>query len=110
MGQQPAPKETSSKRLDDPMLQADHKQEQPGYDTVGIIYGIGMGLMMALGGVGFMLSCSADQSKESAIAMLTSLYPLISTFLSRLILKEQLSYKQYLGICLALLGAAFVST
>ena len=73
----------------------------------GISYGILTGLAY---GVGCMFCfIAADKGKANMVITLTALYPLITLFLSYILLKETINYKQCCGICFALIAIFLLS-
>ncbi|MFN3480193.1 MAG: EamA family transporter [Thermodesulfovibrionales bacterium] len=75
---------------------------------LGIMYGILGGIS---GGAGIILFYLAiREGKVSIVVTLTALYPLVTLLLSYIILKEQITLKQTIGIFFALIAMVLIST
>lgn len=75
------------------------------------IKGIGFGLLTGLAyGIGCLFYLiAADKGKITTVVTLTALYPLVTLLLSYLFLNESLTFKQLLGIGLALAAIFLMS-
>jgi len=52
---------------------------------------------------------AVDLGKVSVVASLTAVYPVVTILLAAIILKEQITYVQYVGIFMALTGVILLS-
>lgn len=86
------------------LLSLDFRVEMHGK---GIIYAFLAGLVGSIGGLLFVHSVS--KGKASIVITLTALYPVVTILLSFIILKEQLTMKQAIGIILALISMVLLS-
>lgn len=75
---------------------------------VGIIYGILGGISGGAGIIFFYLAMR--DGKASIVVTITALYPLVTLLLSYMILKEQITLKQTIGIFFALVAMVLLST
>jgi transporter family protein len=73
----------------------------------GIVYALFAGLAGSLGGLFFVHSVS--RGKASIVITLTALYPVVTILLSLIMLKEQLTIKQGIGIILALISMVLLA-
>lgn len=73
---------------------------RPEIHSRGIIFAVLAGLVGTLGTIPFLYAIS--RGKASIVVPMTSLYPLVTIILSLLILNEPVTWKQGLGIVLAL--------
>ena len=69
----------------------------------GITFGILTGFTALLGGLFFLMALSYG-SKLSIVVIMTALYPVITIFLSFLILHETITIKQGIGIIFAIIA------
>lgn len=52
---------------------------------------------------------AVDLGKVSVVASLTAVYPVVTILLAAIILKEQITYVQYVGISMAMIGVILLS-
>lgn len=71
----------------------------------GILFGTLAGLAGMFGALAFLVAMS--KGKAAVVVTITALYPLVTIFLSFLLLKETLTPKQGVGIILALMAMLF---
>jgi len=76
-------------------------------NRTGITYAIFAGLTGSVGGLFFVYAVS--RGKASIVITFTALYPLVTILLSSVILKEEITLKQGIGIILALISMALLS-
>lgn len=73
----------------------------------GIIYGLIAGISGGAGVVFFYFAMK--EGKASIVVTLTALYPLVTLVLSFLILKEDITFRQTIGIFLAIIAMVLLS-
>jgi len=77
---------------------------------VGIWSSLAMGLSMVVGAAAFMLALQkAPAQSNAAVVMITGMYGVVTQMLTRLLLKEKLSWTRLGGIVLALGACALLS-
>jgi bacterial/archaeal transporter family protein len=76
-------------------------------DNLGIFYAVLIGIFGTL--ATFLFFIAITKGSISIILPLTSLYPIVTIFFSVLLLRESLSFKQSLGILLALVAIVLCS-
>lgn len=73
---------------------------KPATDLRGITFAVLTGLAYGIGCLFYLLA--ADKGKVSTVVTMTALYPVITIALSYVLLQEQITMKQYIGIGFAL--------
>lgn len=77
------------------------------------IHPIGIALAMTTGVLGFFGALfflyAASKGPISLVAVLSALYPVITVILSVIVLKEAISFKQWLGIALGLVSMILIA-
>ncbi|MBI5740742.1 MAG: EamA family transporter [Nitrospirae bacterium] len=73
----------------------------------GVTYALLAGLAGSLGGLFFVHSI--NRGKASLVITLTALYPVVTILLSFIILKEEITLRQGIGIVLALISMALLA-
>jgi len=73
----------------------------------GVVYALLAGLAGSLGGLFFVHA--VNRGKASIVITLTALYPVVTILLSFIILKEEITIRQGVGIVLALISMALLS-
>jgi transporter family protein len=73
----------------------------------GIAYALLAGLAGSIGGLFFVHSVS--RGKASIVITLTALYPVVTILLSLIVLKEEITIKQGIGIILALISMVLLA-
>ncbi len=81
---------------------------KPATDTKGIFYAVLTGMAYGVGCWFYFIS--ASKGKIITVVTLTALYPFVTILLASLFLKETVSLKQWLGICLAIVSILLMST
>jgi bacterial/archaeal transporter family protein len=76
-------------------------------NSAGIIASIGGGLCMCVGSLGYFFALRGGGA--GAITVLTSLYPALTLILSMCFFHETISFRQGIGIALALISFIFLS-
>jgi transporter family protein len=76
-------------------------------DLRGIIPALITGVVGYLGM--FFFLHAVDLGKVSVVTSLTAVYPVLTILLAAIILKEQMTYIQYVGIGMALTGVVLLS-
>ncbi len=79
--------------------------------NLGNLKGVGFGILT---GIAYGIGCwfyliAADKGKLVTVVTLTALYPLVTIFLSYLLLRENMNIKQCFGIALALVSIYLMS-
>lgn len=80
---------------------------KPSTDVKGLSYAVLTGLAYGVGCLFYFVA--ASKGKIVTVVTLTALYPLVTIVLAYLLLKEAVSVKQWLGICLALVSILLMS-
>jgi transporter family protein len=83
-------------------------QFKPAVHQKGIFLAVIMGSLGILGALGFLLAVT--DGKVSIVAVLSSLYPIVTIGLAWWILKEPVSLKEGIGMCLALIAIVLLSS
>ncbi|MBI5057330.1 MAG: EamA family transporter [Nitrospirae bacterium] len=86
------------------LLSMNFKMEMHGKGTA---YAVLAGLTGAIGGLFFVHS--VGRGKASIVITLTALYPVVTILLSFIILKEEITLRQGIGVLLALISMALLS-
>jgi transporter family protein len=76
-------------------------------NQAGLIFALVVGVIGSIAAIGFYLALTT--SKASIVVPLTSLYPVVTVLLSFLILKENITIVQGLGVFLALVAMVLIS-
>jgi len=76
-------------------------------DRVGAAYGVLIGVLAGLGGIGYFAAMQAG--KASLVGPVTSLFPLLTVLLAVGILKERMNRIQLAGVVLGLISIAVLS-
>ena len=77
------------------------------YDLRGVTPAFITGIVGYLGM--FFFLHAVDAGKVSVVASLTAVYPVVTILLAAIILKEQISHLQYVGIFMAMTGVILLS-
>jgi len=77
----------------------------PSPSTVPLLVGVGLGDT----GANIMLTLASGSGQDALVAVLASLYPVVTVVLARVVLGERLSAWQAAGVVAALAGVAIVS-
>lgn len=77
-------------------------------NSTGVLFSIMGGLCMCIGSLGYFYALRGG-SHVGLVTVLTSLYPALTLILSCLFMKETLSFKQGIGIALAVVSFALLS-
>jgi len=80
---------------------------KPATDTKGLIYAVLTGTAYAIGCLFYFIA--ASRGKIITVVTLTALYPLITIVLAFFLLKEVVTFKQWLGIILAMASILLMS-
>lgn len=80
---------------------------KPAIETKGIVYAILTGITYGIGCLFYLVA--ASKGKIITVVTLTALYPLVTILLAYILLKEVVSYKQGIGIALALVAILLMS-
>lgn len=81
---------------------------KPAANVKGFTYAFLTGAAYGIGCLFYFIA--AGKGKIITVVTLTALYPLVTIALSYILLKEGVSLKQWLGICLALISIILMST
>ncbi|HEY7307620.1 MAG TPA: EamA family transporter [Bryobacteraceae bacterium] len=76
-------------------------------DRVGAAYGVLIGVLAGLGGIGYFAAMQAG--KASLVGPVTSLFPLLTVLLAVGILKERMNKIQVAGVIVGLISIAVLS-
>ncbi len=80
---------------------------KPATDTKGLTYAVLTGVAYGIGCLFYFMA--ASKGKIVTVVTLTALYPLITIILAFLLLKEAVSFRQWLGIFLAIASILLMS-
>lgn len=80
---------------------------KPEFCIKGSAYGLLNGLANGLGCLFFIMALRSGPAMP--VILITSMYPLITLFLSVMFLKQTITFKQTIGMCFALLALIFLS-
>lgn len=80
---------------------------KPATDVKGLSWGLLTGIAYGIGCLFYFIA--ADKGKIITVVTLTALYPLVTIILSYFLLQEAISFKQFLGILLALIAIFLMS-
>ena len=75
----------------------------------GISYALGSGILLGLGGLA-LYGAYRSATNASSITAITSLYPVVTVVLARVFLREKLNRQQVLGVFMALVAIALLSS
>lgn len=80
---------------------------KPAADTKGLVYAVLTGTAYAVGCLFYFMA--ASKGKIITVVTLTALYPLITIILAFFLLKEAVTFKQWVGIILAMASILLMS-
>jgi transporter family protein len=80
---------------------------RPATDTKGLLYAVLTGTAYAIGCLFYFIA--ASRGKIITVVTVTALYPLVTIMLAFLLLKEVVTFRQWLGIVLAMASILLMS-